>query len=86
VASHALHEEDSNDSDYRDRSAQGTHVAVAIGDDERVLAQLEVPADRCQTRPLLVWATPLGEERTWAIESAAGLGKLLSQERLLNPA
>jgi hypothetical protein len=51
---------------------KASHVAVAIGDDERVLAQLEVPAECCQTRRLLVWATPLGEERTWAIESAAG--------------
>ena len=29
---------------------------------------------------LLAWAELLGAERTWAIESAGGLGKLLSQE------
>ena len=31
---------------------------------------------------LLAWAAPLGEERTWAIESAGGLGKLLAQQLL----
>jgi transposase len=28
----------------------------------------------------LAWAAPLGDDRTWAIESAGGLGKLLAQE------
>jgi hypothetical protein len=42
----------------------------------------QVLADRCQTQRLLAWAAPLGDERTWAIESAAGLGKLLSQQLL----
>src|SRR4029079_11745491 len=31
---------------------------------------------------LVSWCAPLGEERTWAIESADGLGKLLSQQLL----
>jgi hypothetical protein len=35
-----------------------------------------------QTQRLLAWAAPLGEERTWAVESADGLGKLLAQELL----
>ena len=41
-----------------------------------------MPADRAQTQRLLAWAVPLGDERTWAVESADGLGKLLSQELL----
>ena len=55
-------------------------MAVAIDGDERAVACLEVRADRAQTRRLLAWAAPLGAERMWAIESAGGLGKLLSQE------
>lgn len=59
---------------------KSTHMAVAIDDEEQAIARLEVQADRSQTQRLLAWAAPLGEERTWAIESAAGLGKLLSQQ------
>ena len=59
---------------------KATHMAVAIDGDEHAIGRLEVSADRCQTDRLLAWAAPLGEERTWAIESAGGLGKLLSQE------
>ena len=59
---------------------KATHMAVAIDGDERAIARLEVRADRAQTQRLLAWAAPLGAERTWAIESAGGLGKLLSQE------
>jgi transposase len=59
---------------------KASHVAVAIDDEERSLGELEVVADRRQTSCLLAWAELLGAERTWAIESAGGLGKLLSQE------
>lgn len=59
-----------------------THMAVAIDGDEQPIGQLEVLADRCQMQRLLAWAAPLGDERMWAIESAAGLGKLLSQQLL----
>jgi transposase len=61
---------------------KATHMAVAINGDEDAIARLEVRADRSQTQRLLAWAAPLGEERTWAIESAGGLGKLLSQQLL----
>ncbi len=57
-------------------------MAVAIDGDEHALARLEVTADQWQTQRLLAWAAPLGEERTWAIESAGGLGKLLAQQLL----
>jgi transposase len=41
-----------------------------------------VTADRAQTQRLLASASPLVDQRTWAVESAHGLGKLLSQELL----
>lgn len=61
---------------------KATHTAVAIDRDENAIARLEVKADRCQTDRLLAWAAPLGGERMWAVESADGLGKLLSQQLL----
>jgi transposase len=59
---------------------KATHTAVAIDGDEQPVARLQVRADRHQTHRLLAWAEPLGEKRTWAIESAAGLGRLLAQQ------
>jgi transposase len=57
-----------------------THTAVAIDRDERPLARLRLVADRCQVQRLLAWAEPLGTQRSWAVESAEGLGKLLAQQ------
>lgn len=59
---------------------KASHTAVAIDGDEHPVARLTVTADRCQAQRLLAWAEPLGVERTWAIESAAGLGRLLAQQ------
>ena len=59
---------------------KSTHTAVAVDRDERPLARLTLPATGCQTQRLLAWAEPLGAERVWAIESAAGLGRLLAQQ------
>ena len=59
---------------------KSTHTAVAVDRDERPLARLTLPATGCQTKRLLAWAEPLGAERVWAIESAAGLGRLLAQQ------
>jgi transposase len=59
---------------------KATHMAVAIDRDEQPIARLEVVADRCQTERLLAWAASFGCDRTWAIESAGGLGKLLAQQ------
>jgi transposase len=59
---------------------KSTHTAVAIDAEERMLARLQLSADRAQTGRLLAWAAPLGGDRTWAIESAGGLGKLLAQQ------
>jgi hypothetical protein len=61
---------------------KATHTAVAIHRREQPMATLQVVADRCQTQRLLAWAASFGIERTWAIESANGLGKLLAQQLL----
>ena len=58
---------------------KATHTAVAIDCDETKLATITVRATRRQTDRLLGWAGPF-EKRTWAIESAAGLGYLLAQQ------
>ncbi len=58
---------------------KASHTAVAIGRDEQPLAEIKVRATRQQTDRLLAWAEPLGE-RTWAVESAGGMGYLLSQQ------
>jgi transposase len=58
---------------------KASHTAVAIGCDERQLAEIKVRATCHQTARLLTWAEQLGE-RTWAVESAGGLGYLLSQQ------
>ncbi len=56
-----------------------SHTAVAIDGDEVELASVTVRATRRQVDELLGWATRF-EGRTWAIESAAGLGYLLGQQ------
>src|SRR6266536_2462022 len=61
---------------------KAAHMADAIDGDERAIARLAVTAARAQTQRLLAWTVPLGDQRTWAVESADGLGKLLSQELL----
>jgi len=58
---------------------KATHTAVAIGDDEGELGTIKVRATRKQVPQLLAWAEPFAK-RTWAIESAAGLGYLLAQQ------
>ena len=61
---------------------KGSHTAVAIDDDEAELALVKVRASRRQVEQLLEWAAPFSK-RTWAIESAGGLGYLLAQPILL---
>src|SRR5207245_296327 len=57
---------------------KGSHTAVAIDRDEMQLAKVQVRSTRHQVDQLLRWASGF-EERTWAIESAGGLGYLLAQ-------
>jgi transposase len=56
-----------------------SHTAVAISGNEDELGAKRVRATRNQLSQLLGWAEPF-ETRTWAIESAYGLGFLLSQQ------
>jgi transposase len=56
-----------------------SHQVVAIDGQERRLADLSVRAAKDQTQRLLAWAHQFPDRR-WAIESAAGLGYLLSQQ------
>jgi transposase len=58
---------------------KASHTAVAIDGDEDQLASFKVRATRRQVDQLLSWAEPF-EKRTWAIESAGGLGYLLAQQ------
>ncbi len=58
---------------------KASHTAVAIGRDEQQLAEIRVRATSQQTQQLLAWAERLGK-RTWAVESAGGMGYLLSQQ------
>src|SRR5439155_15603005 len=60
---------------------KASHTAVAIDEHEGELAALTVRANRTQLEKLLAWAAPF-EKRTWAIESAGGLGYLLGQQLL----
>ena len=60
---------------------KGSHTATALDATEHELACLRVRAGRRQVEQLLAWATPF-EARTWAIESANGLGYLLAQQLL----
>jgi transposase len=58
---------------------KGSHTAVAVGGDEAQLAKVRVRSSRHQLDQLVKWAAPF-EQRTWAIESAGGLGYLLAQQ------
>ena len=55
------------------------HAACAIDEHETELARLEVRTNARQAADLLAWAAPF-ECRSWAIESAGGLGYLLAQQ------
>ena len=62
---------------------KATHTAVAIDESETVLGEITLPADRDQTKKLMDWAAGLnGDGRLWAVESAGGLGYLLSLEAM----
>jgi len=57
------------------------HAACAIDRNEIEVAALNVRSGPRQVGQLLEWATPFAP-RTWAIESAGGLGYLLAQQLL----
>jgi transposase len=58
---------------------KGSHTAVALDGAEQTLAGLQVKASTGQVDQLQRWATAW-PERTWAIEGARGLGRLLAQQ------
>ena len=56
-----------------------SHTAVALDEHDRILDQLRIDADATQLRRLLRFARRW-PERTWAIENANGLGRLLARQ------
>jgi transposase len=58
---------------------KATHTAVAIDGDEQVLDELTLRASKAQTSRLRTWASQF-DDTAWAVESARGLGYLLSQQ------
>lgn len=58
---------------------KGSHTAVAVGAAEEPLGKLRVRACPDQAGKLVTWAQAW-PERTWAVEGARGLGRLLAQQ------
>jgi transposase len=58
---------------------KGSHTAVAIDRDEVERATIQVRASSRQVAELLAWAGEF-RDRTWAVESAGGVGYLLAQQ------
>jgi transposase len=58
---------------------KATHTAVAIDDDENVINEFTLEASKKQTERLTAWADQFAK-REWAVESANGLGYLISQQ------
>jgi len=58
---------------------KGSHTAVAIDANETVLDEVRVRSCSTQVTRLRGWADRF-EERTWAVESAQGLGYLVAQQ------
>ena len=58
---------------------KASHTAVAISDGEEELDRRRVRSGGAQLAQLVSWAARF-EQRTWAIESASGLGYLLAQQ------
>ena len=58
---------------------KSSHTAVVIDRDEQVLDQLRLTAGKRQIDQLLAFAQPWPDRR-WAVEGAAGLGRLVAQQ------
>ena len=58
---------------------KGSRTAVAVGAVEEPLGKLRVRACPDQAGKLVAWAQAW-PERTWAVEGARGLGRLLAQQ------
>ena len=58
---------------------KGSHTATMLDRDEHELRRIKVRAGGSQVAELLAWADGV-KPRTWAIESAGGMGYLLAQQ------
>ena len=58
---------------------KGSHTAVVISPAEQPLGEIRVRASAGQAGKLAEWAAAW-PERTWAVEGAAGVGRLLAQQ------
>ena len=58
---------------------KASHTAVAISGNEEELTRREIRAGGSQVAQLMAWAEHF-KSRTWAIESAGGLGYLLARQ------
>jgi transposase len=58
---------------------KGSHTATMLDRGEHELRRIKVRAGPGQVSQLLEWADGVGP-RTWAVESAGGMGYLLSQQ------
>jgi transposase len=58
---------------------KGSHTAVAVGAAEQALGKIRIRACPAQAEQLVAWAAGW-PERTWAVEGAPGLGRLLGQQ------
>src|SRR5512135_2170923 len=58
---------------------KGSHTAVVISPAEEPLGEIRVRASAAQAEKLAEWAAAW-PERTWAVEGAAGPGRLLAQQ------
>jgi transposase len=58
---------------------KATHIAVAIDDDENVIDEFTLEALNSQVERLTRWADRF-TKREWAVESANGLGYLISRQ------
>jgi transposase len=58
---------------------KGSHTAVAIDPHEQPLGKIRIRACPGQAGQLVAWAQSW-PERAWAVEGAAGLGRLLAQQ------
>jgi transposase len=58
---------------------KGSHTAVVVSAAEEPLGELRVRACAGQAEKLVAWAAAW-PERTWAVEGAGGLGRLLAQQ------
>src|SRR5216684_9314932 len=60
---------------------KASHTAVVINAAEEPLGELRVRASAVQAERLLAWAQAW-PQRTWAVEGAGGVGRLLAQQLL----